>query len=505
MPIPPITAVDVDGIPAYWADIRTNYTGTFTFGVGLRDETARTAGLAHLIEHLVMARVGRVNVTHNATTADESISFYAQGSPAAVGDFLTRVGQAISSLHETTPETVAEQRRIISNELGDQDERPGRGHLIDRFGNRSVGLLDLGSPAHRSHTREDVLRFADEWLHVGNAALSFTGPPPEGLSITLPPARALPSRPDAEIIRHGQWVVNGDAPLVLSVVVPADDLAVAGIASALVADTLLGVLRTERHLIYSVGAMQVPLTRDSGLTGFVLDPRPEHVVETAAAALDVLRRLAAEGPTAEALAEQIEKWQQSDEDAVVQAEVVDGRAIAVVRGRRSRDDETPPATPDHVTAEAVRDLLAGALETVFVTMGEELEAESEEQITEALGLPAAEDPDPLFPSLTKWQLMSHYTQDSTEIFGGKLFSGARGADLVIDTERVSLVDDGVSEVRYDDIVLATYSEKLRLWTLIATQGHIMFVDLDQWRRGSNLHALLGRRIPGWAQCEVDAA
>lgn len=505
MTLPPITVVDVDGIPAYWADIRTAFTGTLTFGIGLRDETARTAGLAHLIEHLVMARVGRVNVTHNATTADESVSFFAQGAPEAVADFLSRVARAISSLHETTDDTVLEQRRIISNELGDADERPGRGHLVDRFGNRSIGLLDLGTPAHRSHSRAEVLRFADDWFHAGNAALSFTGPIPEGLTIVLPPARPMPERPEARVIRHGQWVVNGEVPVVVSLVFDSEDRATAAVATSLLNDAFHDRLRGERHLIYSVLTQQLPLGIDTLLCAYALDPRPEHVVETARAALDVIRGLASDGPTAEAVAEQLDRWRHSDADPANHTDYLDGRAVAMLRGRRERGDVSPPPSLDAVTPAAIQALFATSLETVFVTLGDDLEAEGDEQITEALGLPPAEDPDPLFPSLTKRELLRHYTQDTTEIFGGKLFSSARGADLVVDTERVSLVDDGVFEVRFDHLVLATYSEKLKLWTLIAEQGHLLFVDLDMWRGAAKLHTLLGQRIPGAVQVEVDAA
>lgn len=503
MPLPKVSVVDVDGIPAYTAQIPLSFTGTLMFGVGLRDETARTGGLAHLIEHLVMKQVGKVTIAHNATTSDDMISFFAQGSPAAVADFLIRVGEAITTLDRITEADVAEQRRIISNELGDHDERPGRGHLVDRFGNQSFGLLDLGTPAHRSHTRADVLDFAQTWLHAGNAAITATGDLPDGFSLRLPAARELPPRPETRVIRHGHWVVNGQIPAVISVILDGPDATATGLTAMLLGETLHEKLRTERHLIYAVDPMVFRLSDTARLVGYALDPRPEHAVEAARAALDVIRDLEESGPSAEALAEIAEKWAGEDESVEGHGDYLDTIARSVLRGHRRRDEVTPPTEASAVALDDVRGVLRGATATAFITLSDEVEAESAAAIEAVIGLPSAGDPDAYLASLDRRGLHRHFMADTTDIYGGRLLKGARGADIIVDDERVTLSDGDWFEVRYDDLVLASYSEKHRIWVLCARQGHILFIDLDQWRGSAKLHAQLQRRIPPEVQATVE--
>lgn len=504
MAAPPIEFSEVAGLPTYARDVRTTFEGALTFGVGLRDETARTAGTAHLLEHLVMARVGRVDVVHNATTSDETISFFAQGPPSAVADFLGRVSRAVSTLVEISDADVAEQQRIISIELGDDDERPGRGHLIDRFGNQSVGLLDFGSPAHRSLTRAEALAFAETWLHAGNAALSFTGPVPEGLEVTLPAARPLPSRPTPRVLRNGMWVVNGTTPVVLSLVLSGEDRAARVIAGAVVHDALFETLRTERHLVYSVDPFVAALDREHRLDCYALDPRPENALDAAKEAATVVRALATQGPSSDTVAAHILRYNMEDENPAAQVADLDGLVTSILRGRRAHGDVSPPPAVCAVTAEAVRDVIARGLDSLFITLGDDLQADSDDQVTHALGLPPAEGPTSALATLTKRELFAHGMKDTTDIFAGRTFRGARGAQVIVDAERIAIIDDeGIFEVPVTDLALATYSEGRRTWVFMAGEGHILVIDLDQWRGADALHAAIEKRVPAAIRCTID--
>lgn len=503
MSFSPAVVSDLDGITTYTVSLPVSFTGTLIFGVGLRDETARSSGLAHLVEHLVMHRVGKVNVAHNAITSDESISFFAQGPAAAVGDFLMRVGQAIRSLHEISEADVAGQRRIIVNELGDDDEYPGCGPLVDRFGNQTIGLINLGSPAHRSHTRDDVLRFTEMWLHAGNAALTFTGEVPAGFSLDLPAAREVPPRGKATPLREGAWAVGGHIPLTITVVLPTVHPAAFNQAHYLLMSAFKESLRDERGLIYSIKDERFTLDAAHALSQYEFDPRPEYAIPSAMAAMEVMRHLAEHGPTKEQMSEQREQWTHAQADPMMHAEYLGTLAVSILRGHRDPSD-TVDVDITTATADDVKKVIASAVSGAFITFGENIEFEQEHEVSEAVGLPAAQEPQPYVASLSRASLTRYLMSRRVRSFSARLFKGVRGQLIAIDDERVTCTSPfGLFEVRFDAIVLATYSQKNRFWTLVSSLGTVIFIDLHQWRGSRRLHAVLQSRVPRDVQCAIE--
>src|SRR3954468_22205316 len=83
-----------DGVPVLWTDLPVDPTVTLFFGVGHQNMTPATVGITHLVEHLVMRRVGRISTPHNAESGMVSTSFYATGTPARLVDFVRRVCDA---------------------------------------------------------------------------------------------------------------------------------------------------------------------------------------------------------------------------------------------------------------------------------------------------------------------------------------------------------------------------------------------------------------------------
>ena len=66
---------EVDGVRVLWADLPVDPTMTLWFGVGHKDMTVSTAGITHLVEHLVMRRLGHVAIPHNAESGMVSTQF----------------------------------------------------------------------------------------------------------------------------------------------------------------------------------------------------------------------------------------------------------------------------------------------------------------------------------------------------------------------------------------------------------------------------------------------
>src|SRR3954454_9377423 len=46
--------IEIDGVPVLWEQGPAPLRATLTFGVGGRDETFRTLGVTHMVEHLAM-------------------------------------------------------------------------------------------------------------------------------------------------------------------------------------------------------------------------------------------------------------------------------------------------------------------------------------------------------------------------------------------------------------------------------------------------------------------
>lgn len=504
--LPPVSVHQINGIPVYRSDIATPFTGTLTFGVGRRDETAKTAGIAHLLEHLIMLRVGKVTVAHNATTDDETVSFFAQGDAQLVTDFLNRVGSAVRTLGDCTESDVDAQRKIIAAELGNDDERAGRGALLDRFGVQSVGLIEFGSPGHRSLTRAEALSFAEEWFHAGNAAVALTGPIPDGLDITLPPARELPERPPAEVIRGGAWVMNGSTPVTISLVTSTDgDPAALPLADAVIADALFAALRTERGLVYSVNPFIAPLSRSSRFLAYALDPKQSDTLAAAAHGLDVIRRLAEDGPSDAQLSESLDQAQQYFADPSGQADALHGMVRAFLRGRTDLDDVSVPDVWS-VSREQVKRVIADAIETLFVTFGDGSLDADVDAIVEALRLPFVTLSVPLYSTMGKAQLFKRLMAAGVETFNPRMLRGMKGYQIVIDHDRIACIfADGVMEISYDDVALAAYSEGQRFWAVLAMGGDLIVIDRDDWRGEKKMHALLESRLPQDRQIRIDRA
>jgi len=129
----------VDGVPARWADLTTDPTTTLAFGVGIRDLDPTTAGITHLVEHLVMRRVGRVRYPVNAESSLGSTSFYVTGTPAQTTEFLGLVCDAV--------------RDLAVNGVGDADLEAERRTVSPRSGR-------TGSTAPPTRSRTGTARAA---------------------------------------------------------------------------------------------------------------------------------------------------------------------------------------------------------------------------------------------------------------------------------------------------------------------------------------------------------
>lgn len=292
--------IDVDGVPVFTAPGPERITAALVFGVGVRDETYRTLGITHLVEHLVMGALPTSHLECNAVVDVESTTFMATGRPDRVAAFLAGVCAALTDL---PTDRIALETGVLEAE-GCPGAHPTASVLWGaRFGLRGPGVAVAGGgvpgPLHADEVRGHVRR----WFVSGNAALVWHGPFPEELRLPLPrgprPVRVVPiARPQ----RAPLWTTGATAGVGLLVRSggPADP------ALALALDVLEARVREEarhrRGLSYSTDTVVVDVAPGHRETALVVDARPGEEAEVARLLWQQYLRLGDAGPTPAELA-----------------------------------------------------------------------------------------------------------------------------------------------------------------------------------------------------------
>lgn len=117
----------LDGVPVFRPDAHDRTAplrAGLVFGVGRRDETLLGSGLTHLVEHLVMRRVGRTPADAGASVDLLTTEFAATGRPGTTAHFLYIVCEALADLP-------LEQLAAEAGVLRAEDDRLAPGVVAD--------------------------------------------------------------------------------------------------------------------------------------------------------------------------------------------------------------------------------------------------------------------------------------------------------------------------------------------------------------------------------------
>ncbi|MGH8939713.1 MAG: insulinase family protein, partial [Actinomycetes bacterium] len=169
---------EVDGVPVYWSQGSEPLSATLLFRVGVRDETFRTCGVTHLVEHLAMSTLGRRRHQYNASVDVTYTEFAASGRPEGVLAYLSDVCAALTKL---PMDRLGTEAKVLAAEEGNS-VHPAVGELLrQRHGQRALGLAGVSPPALDQIDAGTVTAHARRFFVRENAALALTGPPPAGL------------------------------------------------------------------------------------------------------------------------------------------------------------------------------------------------------------------------------------------------------------------------------------------------------------------------------------
>ena len=356
-----LRSTTVNGIPALWTDGPAPYTAALVFGSGATDETLRTSGVAHLVEHLVMAAQGRTALDVNAMVDDVTTVFHASGDRRAVAEWLAGVCAAVRDL---PLDRLATEVKVLDAEEG-TSAHPALGWAAAiRFGATGVGLLGHEGAPHRTLTPQHVADFARRHLTAGNAVVVSTGEPPQHPGITLP-AGPRPARDTAvDVAPELPAYVHGPPLPVVSWV--SERGAAAHVLLDLVADLLTDDLRHREGLVYEVGSDAVQVSPGVRLAALWADVAETDQARVITRAVNLLRQLASHGPEAGDLEHRkaVARNQLSDPRAT--ADFLVHAAGRHLEGRPVHGVEDLVAEIEAVTAEHVREAATAALPTLLV-------------------------------------------------------------------------------------------------------------------------------------------
>ncbi len=282
----------IGSIPVFYEPGPAPLSGALIFRVGLRDESFRTSGVTHVIEHLVMGTLPKSHLDHNARVEAGLTIFHATGRPEAVADFLNRVSAALADL---PIDRLAHEVGVIEAEDGNSVHPALAWAAGLRYGNDGIGLVSgAGAPLDQL-TVEHVRAHAARFFVDGNTALIFTGNPPEGLELALP----LGPRPQREAFIPTNLPARGFAidempwP-VLSYTLP--DHEMPWLHSAVLTERVMDDLRYRQGISYSVDGDYTYVDGEV-LVALMPDGRPGQEKAVTESLWRALVDLAATGPS----------------------------------------------------------------------------------------------------------------------------------------------------------------------------------------------------------------
>jgi hypothetical protein len=366
---PEIHEESIDGVRTLWVEGPAPFRALLGFRVGWGDETLRSHGLTHLVEHLALSRVGSVSHFYNGGVGLNQTHLMAAGTTEQVGAFLEVGCTALANLPLERLET---EIGVLQAEDAPRRASAHAQILADLFGFAGAGVNSMAEYALAWVGDTDVTAWAESHFTTGNAVLALTGPPPPGLRLPLargswrPPEMPL-LQPDVPNRRSRRRRTSDEFAAVGALGRRSAALVLAG---DILRERLLRRLRTDLGLVYQVDADYSPLDADHAFVYAGTAAESRHARRVSADMLDALDALTRQGPDAaevEQARSRLLAWTEEPEELRC-ASVLWMRASQALFG-------DPPSTLESLRAEyaaagphEVREALAAAMEQVLVAV-----------------------------------------------------------------------------------------------------------------------------------------
>jgi hypothetical protein len=453
---------------------------TLTFAVGSRDETLRTIGVAHALEHLVMYTVRDLPIELNAEVDLMTTTFVASGSPARVGEYLNRVCRALAA---PPVDRLALEAQVLTAEEGSV-ANPVVSFLLNvRYGATGPGLAWLEGPGYDGLKPEHVSSFAKKWFVPANAVLQVSGPLPDDLELALPagpaPARVLPPARSFD----GPVVVGHGIPAagVLLTLPPDDDVRLSTLTIMTLRQRIEEQCRFVGGHSYEIGIDLV--AGPGGASDWVVYAEARDGSEDAVsrAVVAALTDLADNGPTPAELAYQIARAEESRvaDDPDVR------RAFGTAMSRILGEPELPPVDAARLAAVQSADVAAVLKAALPGAIG--YGDEHALGVWQEAGFALASSC-PVIPELPAGHIFKPPLSARAFIKEARSMVWVRTDDALVLRD-----EDGIHRIRWDEIAGVMRSAD-KLTVVFGTNGCAIPVDPDMFRGANAILEELSRRV-----------
>ena len=482
---PELTHTEIDGVTTWWAPGQGSFLGSLTFRVGVADETLARRGITHLVEHLAMPDHSRHHFECNASVNQTRTEFWARGRVDEVVQFLEG---RVAALNDLPLDRIEAERGILRTEDGGRGSSAYNPALIEYFGARAYGLDAYPQYGIGEVDEDEVVDWTARFFTRENAVLSFTGPPPAGLAIDLPPGTRIPPpqpEPLLELPATRHWGSGGG----LSTVGLVRRNVATTVASGLLSDRIKQELRYGQGLSYSVYGDIERWTPDDAFVKIWPDVADGREQEALGHVLNCLDSLATDGATEDELEHWLEGLRRyfADPESVVfrvETAAYNDLVGATVSTQEEQLAAQASITPADV-AEAASELASRLLWIVpdWVEMPEDRAA--------------------LVPWVSSWQV------DGRAFRRARSRLGRREGDeqIVVGADGVTLLlpDYGPVSVRFDEVSALVHHPDSDL-ELIGQDGfRIVFGETGSWSREEELRGLVTKRVPAEKQVRLRAS
>jgi len=306
----------VNGVPVLSAPGPGRCVAALMFRVGRADEPAALGGVTHLVEHLTLHGLSdRQSYAFNAVVEPLRVTFYAQGTPEEIVDFLAHVCSAVRTL---PLDRIPAEARVLRTEATSRSTNIVETLMRKRYGLRGLGRLSLRELFLDQPDPAQVSSWASTYFTAGNAVAWVHGDVPPDLRLELPPGPRRPAREPETIpgLRFpASLILPPGSPIALSLTGTRTEWLFPVVQVAIQRTTKR--MRFEQGVLYSLTLQYDLLSSDAAHLTIVAPVLAAQAQVVRDALLSDLREVAESGPRpeeCEAIASQIERGPDTPEE-----------------------------------------------------------------------------------------------------------------------------------------------------------------------------------------------